>query len=113
MIWVSTLRSFCAAALTVNAIRDAGEVLESYDLAAAAVVEERDRSIDDLMSQVYAALSREGAHYTPIEAVDLALLARFYERLGDHAVSLVRRVAFLVTGDQLDPHSYRTDVEEF
>jgi phosphate uptake regulator len=28
-------------------------------------------------------------------AVELALLARFYERFGDHAVNLARRVAIL------------------
>lgn len=101
------------AELTVNAIKDSGRVLETYDLAAAAVVEERDRRIDQTMSEVYAALSREEAPYSVIESVDLALLARFYERLGDHAVSVVRRVAFLVTGDALDPHTAQTDVTEF
>ncbi|HJR90745.1 MAG TPA: phosphate transport system regulatory protein PhoU, partial [Aeromicrobium sp.] len=31
-------------------------------------------------------------------AVDLALLSRFYERIGDHAVSLGKRMIFQVTG---------------
>jgi phosphate transport system protein len=31
-------------------------------------------------------------------AVDMALLGRYYERIGDHAVSMARRVVFLVTG---------------
>lgn len=101
------------AELTVNAIRDAGTVLESYDLASAAVVEERDQRIDETMTEVYNALSREGATYSVKESMDLALLARFYERLGDHAVSVVRRVVFLVTGDSLDPHHPATDVQEF
>ncbi|MDU2058028.1 MAG: hypothetical protein E6719_01800, partial [Dermabacter sp.] len=39
--------------------------------------------------------------------------ARFYERLGDHAVSIARRVVFLVTGDALDSHNPHTDVDEF
>jgi phosphate transport system protein len=30
--------------------------------------------------------------------VDVALLSRFYERYADHAVSLARRVVFVVTG---------------
>lgn len=98
--------------LVVNAIKDAGKVLESHDLAAAAVVEERDSRIDEAMSEVFAALSRDDAPYSVIQSVDLALLARFYERLGDHAVSVVRRVSFLVTGDTLDPHTPVTDVSE-
>ena len=36
-------------------------------------------------------------------AVDLALLGRYYERIGDHAVSMARRVVYLVTGE--DPRS--------
>jgi phosphate transport system protein len=32
-------------------------------------------------------------------AVQLALVGRFYERLGDHAVNIAQRVAFVVTGD--------------
>ena len=43
--------------------------------------------------------------------MDLTLLIRFYERIGDHAVSLVRRVGFLVTGDSLDTLNERVDVQ--
>ena len=32
-------------------------------------------------------------------AIDLALLGRYYERIGDHAVSMARRVVYLVTGE--------------
>ncbi len=31
-------------------------------------------------------------------AIDLTLLGRYYERYADHAVSVARRVYFLVTG---------------
>ena len=31
-------------------------------------------------------------------AVQLAVLARFYERIGDHAVTIGERVRYLVTG---------------
>jgi phosphate transport system protein len=32
-------------------------------------------------------------------AVDLTLIGRYYERFGDHAVSVARRVVYLVTGE--------------
>ena len=32
------------------------------------------------------------------EAVQLALVARFYERIGDHAVNMSERVLYIVTG---------------
>ncbi|WP_250258068.1 phosphate signaling complex protein PhoU [Dermabacter sp. Marseille-Q3180] len=101
------------ADLSLNAVKDAGKVLDTYDVALAAVVEERDNNLDRAMDEVYAALSADDAPYSVKESVDLALLARFYERLGDHAVSVARRVVFLVTGDALDSHTPHTDVTEF
>ena len=32
-------------------------------------------------------------------AIDVTLLSRYYERYADHAVSVVRRVVAVVTGD--------------
>jgi phosphate transport system protein len=32
-------------------------------------------------------------------AIDMTLLGRYYERYADHAVSIARRVYFLVTGE--------------
>jgi phosphate transport system protein len=32
-------------------------------------------------------------------AIDVTLLSRFYERFGDHAVSVARRVIHIVTGE--------------
>jgi len=41
-----------------------------------------------------------------IEAtIDITLCSRFYERFGDHAVSVARRVVYLVTGQQPVPPS--------
>jgi phosphate transport system protein len=34
-------------------------------------------------------------------AVDVTLCGRFYERFADHAVSVARRVTFLVTGERV------------
>ena len=34
-------------------------------------------------------------------SVDVTLLGRFYERYADHAVSVARRVVFLVTGERV------------
>ena len=35
------------------------------------------------------------------EAVSLALIARYYERIADHGVEVARQVAFVVTGDRV------------
>ena len=62
--------------------------------------------LDDEMDDLHVSLTVEvvaGTMPLPV-AVELALLARFYERFGDHAVNLAKRVAVLsrsnlVTGD--------------
>ena len=55
----------------------------------------------------------EAGTFTAAQVIDMTLLIRFYERMGDHAVSLVRRVGFLVTGDAMDTLSEGVDVQEF
>jgi phosphate transport system protein len=36
---------------------------------------------------------------TAQQTVDVTLLGRYYERFGDHAVSVARRIVYLVTGE--------------
>jgi phosphate transport system protein len=36
-------------------------------------------------------------------AVDITLLARFYERYADHAVAVARRIVYVVTGRMPGP----------
>jgi len=63
---------------------------------AAAVVDDLDDEMDDL----HVSLTMEvvaGTMPLPV-AVELAMVARFYERFGDHAVNLARRVVTLATG---------------
>ena len=65
---------------------------------------QRDRSIafilhgrDDEMDELYASLIGElasGRMALPV-AMEMTLVARFYERLGDHAVNIARRVVYL------------------
>jgi predicted phosphate transport protein (TIGR00153 family) len=51
---------------------------------------EADNELDDLATSLVNEGVAEGTE--PQVAVDLALIARYYERLGDHAVNLARRV---------------------
>ncbi|HSE56381.1 MAG TPA: PhoU domain-containing protein, partial [Nocardioidaceae bacterium] len=61
-------------------------------------LERCDEEMDQLRSSSFRQmLSDEWAHGVE-PAVDIALLGRYYERIADHAVSLARRVVFLVTG---------------
>ena len=56
------------------------------------------RHLDDEMDDLHVSLTVEvvaGTMPLPV-AVELAMVARFYERFGDHAVNLAKRVAVLV-----------------
>lgn len=98
--------------LASAALKEAAIVIEERDLALAAQVEKDDDEIDALLQEIAKEIER-GEGYTNATIVDMTLLIRFYERLGDHAVSLVRRVGFLVTGDSLDTLHPKTDVPDF
>jgi len=100
--------------LGLTALRGASDVIENRDLALAAQVEKQDDELDALMLEISRQISSSGEDvYTNAEVIDLTLLIRFYERIGDHAVSLVRRIGFLVTGDSLDTLNSGVDVPEF
>lgn len=93
------------------ALADAATVLTERDLALAAKVENNDEEIDALLQDIIRAVGRPN-DFSSDEIVDLTLLGRFYERIGDHAVSIVRRVGFLVTGDAIDTLHHSTDVQD-
>lgn len=73
-------------------------VINSRDVDLALEVEKDDDEIDDLHRQLITALVEPNWKHGVETAVDLTLLGRYYERYADHAVSISRRVYFLVTG---------------
>lgn len=75
------------------------QVLETHDLEMAQSIERDDDLLDRLHEDTFTALLGGNWNGTPQETVDVTLLGRYYERFGDHAVSIARRVTFLVTGD--------------
>jgi len=62
---------------------------------------ERLRSVDDRLDDLHVSLGTELAQCVisvPV-AIEMGLVARFLERLGDHAVNVARRIAELPAGD--------------
>ena len=78
---------------------------------------QRDRSAaaklagrNDEMNELYASLIAElasGQMTLPV-TMEMTLVARFYERLGDHAVNIARRVAYLA-GSHTPPDAAASD----
>lgn len=67
---------------------------------------EADDELDELSSSLVSEGATPGAD--PQVAMDLALVARFYERLGDHAVNLARRVDAMAAPKRLAPPKLST-----
>jgi phosphate transport system protein len=69
--------------------REATDVIVDGKAEAIGAIEDIDDELDDLHVSLTAELT-SGSMALPV-AVELALLARFYERFGDHCVNLARR----------------------
>lgn len=69
--------------------REATDVIVDAKLEAVGAIEEIDDELDDLHVSLTAELT-SGSMSLPV-AVEVSLLARFYERFGDHCVNLARR----------------------
>ena len=78
--------------------RKTGMVIASRNTDMALEVEQDDDEIDDLHRELIGALIAPNWAHGVETAIDLTLLGRYYERYADHAVSVSRRVYFLVTG---------------
>ena len=74
-------------------------VIANSDVAAAEELEEVDQEMDKLRRNSFRELLGSDWKHGVEPAVDIALLGRYYERIADHAVSIARRVVFLVTGE--------------
>ncbi|MET0865788.1 MAG: phosphate signaling complex protein PhoU [Nakamurella sp.] len=85
----------------VHLANQAGVVLRERDLDLARQLEIEDDLMDDLQRELFVALQDPNWRHGVAPAVDVALLSRFYERFADHAVSVARRVVFLVTGENV------------
>jgi phosphate transport system protein len=73
--------------------REAADCWYQRDRSAAFALSERDDEMDQLYSSLIAELA-SGRMSLPV-TMEMTLVARFYERLGDHAVIIARRVAYL------------------
>ena len=88
----------------VHAAARTTELLVTRDVALAAEVERDDDLLDELHQDTFAAMLSPDWNGTPQETIDVTLVGRYYERFGDHGVSVARRITFLVTGS-FDEHA--------
>ncbi len=95
------------------------EAIEAYlgnDPVRAAALRDMDDYLDGLHAQFISQIfeSHAGGTIDLQVAVQMAVVARFYERLGDHAVNISQRVVYIATGTlpEHDTATRRLEAEE-
>lgn len=95
--------------VAANAVAvDVVELLSGRDVALAQRVLADDDTLDRLHQETFRLMLSPSADVSELSAqqlVDITLLARYFERFGDHGVSVANRIVFLVTGDTSIPQA--------
>ncbi len=89
------------------AVRIAGEVtavLEARDADMARAIDEDDDLLDRLHQETFTATLGGTLDLSAQQVVDVTLAARYFERFGDHAVSVASRVVYIATGEEYVHH---------
>jgi phosphate transport system protein len=92
-----TIQSMGNVAVALN--NKVSGLLVSRDTEVALQVERDDDEMDKLHRKLFEVLLDDNWTHGIETAIDMTLLGRYYERFADHAVSVSRRVYFLVTGE--------------
>ena len=80
-------------------VAKAGSVIAGKDIETALALERDDDEMDRLHRDIFNMLMDDKWTAGTEAAVDATLVSRYYERFADHAVSVARRVVYLVTGE--------------
>ena len=73
-------------------------LLASNDIELCDEIKQDDDEIDQLHRSVFLVVLDRTWPGTAEQAIDLALMGRYYERFGDHAVLIAGHIRYLITG---------------
>ena len=96
--------------VSVRLARQAEQIINTRDVDAARSLETEDDQVDDIHRHLFSVIMDKDWPHGVSAAVDVTLLGRFFERFADHAVSVARRMVFVVTGKMPGYGSDDTDV---
>ena len=88
------------ASVAEDMVGSVAEIIAERDVDAARHLEQADEEMDKLRRSSFRTILSDDWTHGVEPAIDMALLGRYYERIADHAVSLARRVVYLVTGQK-------------
>jgi phosphate transport system protein len=90
-------------------VSQAGALMASRDVSAAARIRDYDNQMDSLHRELFQIVLSPSWPHGVEAAIDVTLLSRFYERFADHAVTVTKRVIHIVTGEPYAAVSVEAD----
>jgi phosphate transport system protein len=90
------------ARATINMLSDSVDSFVAGDLEKARGVIESDDIVDDLFSKIKGELIGSIANNPLLgeDCLDLLMIAKYLERIGDHAVNIAEWVVYSITGER-------------
>ena len=90
------------ATATVKMVTDSIDAFVKKDLKLAKAVIEYDDVVDELFDKVKLDLIQliRSNHPSSEQAIDLLMIAKFFERIGDHEVNIAKWVVYSITGQR-------------
>lgn len=95
-------------AVAETIVAKTGAVIATRDISMAMDVARADDEMDRLHRELFTIVLAPTWSHGVEAAIDITLLSRYYERYGDHAVTVAKRVVNIVTGD---PYVGGQDIE--
>lgn len=80
-------------------VKQTGKVIATNDAGLAEGIAEYDDVLDRLHRELFMTVLSDNWAHGVEAAIDVTLLSRYYERFGDHAVTVARRLVHIVTGE--------------
>ncbi|NBU32407.1 MAG: phosphate transport system regulatory protein PhoU [Actinobacteria bacterium] len=94
---VATFSKMGTSALKI--VQETGKVIQDNDASMAEQIAIYDDELDKLHRELFMTVLSDSWEHGVEAAIDVTLLSRFYERFGDHAVTVARRLVHIVTGE--------------
>jgi phosphate transport system protein len=94
--------------LVCQLAEDAATAIEHQDPLSGCRLAEADDDVDALLRHLFGILFADDWSHGVEQAVDAALIGRYYERFGDHAVVIAQQVCYMATGWISEPEALET-----
>lgn len=90
------------AEFTMQMVNKSVESYINRDLTLAQETIESDDTLDEMFLEVRRTLNANEMHFSADQILDLLMIAKYYERIGDHATNIAEWVEFSLTGRHRD-----------